>query len=778
MIYRHLHAKSKPPGDNSHTRSIMPGEKDYLLSRHLQNAFDAADCILDSTVERQFEIMGLPYDAMDCFRSTVKLAAICHDLGKAAELFQQAVRASGYVEQILRHEWLTVYILCEMKDWLSPVFAGVDREMMWWALLRSIYNHHCKSVEKKGLPEFDDDIEIHTDHEDFKNILEMIKEQFELDDPPHLYLSRNVDEILGCINRCQREWERFKRERRRKRDDISFRFIAAVTATLMGADASSSALPEKYQDHSDRMAWIKRALNERRPAKREFDYLIEKRLGRHGNVELKEFQREMQFVANDETVLIMAGCAGGKTTAALVWGASRGRHSRPFVFCDATTTNATEHYRGYFFDEQYKQSLCSSELEHSRKKVDKEKIIGAPTIEDDELERIESLSVWPAKFVVCTVDTLLGLLSFNKRPLYRWPKFVESVFVFDEIHSYDNLLFGLLLEFLEQFPGVPVLLMTASLQDNRRKTLDRVARKRSGKPLRVVAGDKEMEELPRYNIEFRNYDARSFLMNTEVKDAYNRGLKILFVVNTVNRCMEAAEMAKEAGINATVFHSRYRYCDRRKIHKEVISAFNDIDGPALVICTQVAEMSLDISADMLVIDMAPIPSMIQRLGRLNRRAQIGSETCRCFVLRPQKEDKFWPFPYDNGFQYKAEDWLRGVSGDNISQGNLIEEWKAVGLDNDPVERKESVWVFGQFGVVPQSTRKASVGITVIRQKDLEKVKQKEADLQDMLLPMPDSGKPDNIMELPRYRCCPIIPDKDNDGKEIINYDNKQGASWS
>ena len=44
------------------------------------------------------------------------------------------------------------------------------------------------------------------------------------------------------------------------------------------------------------------------------------------------------------------------------------------------------------------------------------------------------------------------------------------------------------------------------------------------------------------------------------------------------------------------------------------------------VCSQVAEMSLDLSADLLVTDLAPAPALIQRLGRLNRRAEDGDPT--------------------------------------------------------------------------------------------------------------------------------------------------------
>ena len=92
--------------------------------------------------------------------------------------------------------------------------------------------------------------------------------------------------------------------------------------------------------------------------------------------------------------------------------------------------------------------------------------------------------------------------------------------------------------------------------------------------------------------------------------------KVLWVCNTVARVMDAATRA--ADLAPMLYHSRFKYEDRVARHQALINAFR-AKGPALAICSQVAEMSLDLSADLLVTDLAPVPAMIQRLGRLNRR---------------------------------------------------------------------------------------------------------------------------------------------------------------
>ena len=52
--------------------------------------------------------------------------------------------------------------------------------------------------------------------------------------------------------------------------------------------------------------------------------------------------------------------------------------------------------------------------------------------------------------------------------------------LFDEIHSYDARLFGSLLRYLQTFPGLPVLLMSASIPPGRMVKLREVLGERAG----------------------------------------------------------------------------------------------------------------------------------------------------------------------------------------------------------------------------------------------------------------------------------------------------------
>src|SRR5207245_9787914 len=121
-----------------------------------------------------------------------------------------------------------------------------------------------------------------------------------------------------------------------------------------------------------------------------------------------------------------------------------------------------------------------------------------------------------------------------------------------------------------------------------------------------------------------------------------------WVVNTVPRCQEAArELARDGSLaNAILcYHSRFRLSDRKKRHQSVIAAFRRSDErerrPFVVVTTQVCEMSLDLDADVLISEVAPVPALIQRMGRCCRVPLPGDRRGRVYLYRPPS-----PLPYD------------------------------------------------------------------------------------------------------------------------------------
>ena len=94
----------------------------------------------------------------------------------------------------------------------------------------------------------------------------------------------------------------------------------------------------------------------------------------------------------------------------------------------------------------------------------------------------------------------------------------------------------------------------------------------------------------------------------------------------------------------TLHHGRFAAEDRRFLDAKVEERFGKHApaGPSLVVATQTLEQSLDVDADLLITDLAPIDVLLQRIGRLHRHDRsdrpAGFEHARCIVLLPSSPD--------------------------------------------------------------------------------------------------------------------------------------------
>ncbi len=211
--------------------------------------------------------------------------------------------------------------------------------------------------------------------------------------------------------------------------------------------------------------------------------------------------------------------------------------------------------------------------------------------------------------------------------------------VIDEVHSFSPKMFESLLSFLEHF-DIPVLCMTATLSTSRKKALTSdLEKKQLGLALAVFPTEEkqEMEELekaenrPRYLIS----SCDQAIAETEAILAFKQGKRVLWVVNTIDRCRQKArELESILGDNTRiiVYHSRFTLKDRKDKHQQTVNAFQSQKQSVIAVTTQVCEMSLDLDADVLITEIAPISSMVQRFGRSNRHGLI--EHSQIWIYEP------------------------------------------------------------------------------------------------------------------------------------------------
>jgi len=146
--------------------------------------------------------------------------------------------------------------------------------------------------------------------------------------------------------------------------------------------------------------------------------------------------------------------------------------------------------------------------------------------------------------------------------------------------------------------------MTASLPEYRKAAIKRVL-KAHDETLAEIQGPQDIQGRPRY----RHEEVQAKHIAERIKQELEAEGKVLRVCSTVGAAMREAETFEESGLRPIVYHSCFRYVDRIQRHNQAVEAFQKSRaGPAFAVCTQVAEMGLDLAnVTRLIAGLAPVP---------------------------------------------------------------------------------------------------------------------------------------------------------------------------
>jgi CRISPR-associated endonuclease/helicase Cas3 len=324
--------------------------------------------------------------------------------------------------------------------------------------------------------------------------------------------------------------------------------------------------------------------------------------------------------------------------------------------------------------------------------------------------------------------------------MYCFPAIAQAAFVFDEVHCYDNKLFGALLRFLEVVKA-PILLMSASFLPWQLHAIEQAV----GEPIEIIHGPQDLETQPRYRFHFAEIPAWE-----RVKAEFEAGGKILWVCNQVNTAIDVYQKAQKEGLSPLLYHSRYKYGDRVQHHRAVVDRFK-AEGSVMAIATQVAEMSLDLSASLLVSQIADPAGLIQRLGRLNR--QYCGHALDALFYPDEKV----------GFPYGQDELEAGLALIQSFPGEVCQADLATWLEQAAVQGQPdtaSVWLDGEWRTYPTSLREAGYTTTALLEQDIPTVENLPA------------------KQIPRYTVPLVVNNKQTNGwKKCRRYPVAPTASW-
>lgn len=307
-------------------------------------------------------------------------------------------------------------------------------------------------------------------------------------------------------------------------------------------------------------------------------------------------------------------------------------------------------------------------LVHGNAWMNPERILSiSPTAGDD--AGAADLSDWYASgrkallagFGTGTIDQAIMSCLPVKHSALRLFALSGKIVIIDEVHSYDPYTSALVdrtVKWLLEV-GCSVIVLSATLATSRRKSLVLAAgadepETSSAYPLitKVAKGSSHSEAIPvdgtdiqssRVVVEQVPSDSDEIWQN--LANAAEAGACVVVIRNTVALAQETYRQIKsrcrDHGITFGLLHSRFPQF-KRDANEAVWMDYlgkNDASRPqgCILVATQVIEQSVDIDADLLVTDLAPIDLILQRLGRLHRHQRprpSGFEYPRCVVLMP------------------------------------------------------------------------------------------------------------------------------------------------
>ena len=244
---------------------------------------------------------------------------------------------------------------------------------------------------------------------------------------------------------------------------------------------------------------------------------------------------------------------------------------------------------------------------------------------------------------VGTIDQALMAVLPTRFNTLRMRALSQRILIVDEAHEFDpymEMQLRALLQFHSMLGGSAIV-MTATLPLRMRNGYARAFQYGLGIHL---PGDVVDRAYPQLTVIGRNSDITCpgpapascrevTVRRLEADEVAVRRLRVgaeqgaacVWIRNTVDSAIAAVKALGEAGIEAELLHARFSVADRLDRESSLQSRFGrdgvDREGKVLV-ATQVVEASLDLDFDVMVTDLAPIGSLIQRAGRLWRHMDL------------------------------------------------------------------------------------------------------------------------------------------------------------
>lgn len=588
------------------------------LTQHTEEALN----ICKELKERYHEVIE-----SEDFRYRSYISVLFHDMGKISENFQSMILNRNFDESI-RHEFLSGMLLFALD---AKYYQGNPES------LAAVFSHH-KNFDHEIFSREQAEKEIKLNSDLVSEFLDFcakkgFKTPANKDDYSRFFSQKHYSELYKIFDAAF--LGTIKRKNNNREDYIKYKAILTISDWLSSA---SRTLPAPLNYTKDDLAT--KIINKLKKEKKEE---IAK------NFSFRKFQEE-SFVK--ENVLAIAPTGSGKTEASLIWALQKDSIGKIiYLLPTRVTSNAIYKRLSEYFGEN------NTALVHSSALLFQKDFHGDYDYSEYLLDKIFLKNI-----SVGTVDQILTMgfnLGFWEAKTFNMTK---SRVIIDEIHFYTPYTLGLIIatiKYLTENFGTTFYIMSATMPEKLKKLLTKTL----SSNLKII-NDQELLDQARNIFETRD----NFLdeIDEEIQQHLQNKEKVLIIVNTVDEAIRLYDKYKDIDFSPVCYHSKF--INKDKIEKEkIILEHEQNNSPALLITTQVAEVSLDIDYDILFTENAPIDALIQRAGRVNRKRK--KENTKIVVCKHREVSEKFVYPVPEILSNTFEE-LQKRSGERISEQRL------------------------------------------------------------------------------------------------------------
>lgn len=222
--------------------------------------------------------------------------------------------------------------------------------------------------------------------------------------------------------------------------------------------------------------------------------------------------------------------------------------------------------------------------------------------------------------------------------------------ILDEIHTYSDVMQSIVLRIIEILVALDCRIHVGTA------TMPTVLYE---KILELLGGPEAVYEVKFDATTLQSFNRHLIYKLDDMENAYDviasavkSHSKLLIVCNQVKRAQELYETVEclYPEVKKMLVHSRFKRMDRARLETDLREDFNKLENvPCIVVSTQVVEVSLDISFDVMITECAPIDALTQRFGRINRkrtRETIGHYKPIYVIAPSEDENEALPYSLD------------------------------------------------------------------------------------------------------------------------------------